>query len=378
MGERLPTLDGLRAVAILLVLASHLPYTESFPPSSSTDFLTSHGQFGVRLFFVISGFLITHLLLKEHGRFGSVSLSEFYIRRSFRILPIYVAFLLTIAGFQFFGLVHDQASSWLGSLTFTRNVLGRGDSPSIHLWSLAVEEQFYLLWPSAIAFLGLADRPRRALAILCGTILVAVIARSVSCQTGIVCVRLLGEKSLIHNGDSLAVGCALVFWMRSRQPASRLGLLSLGSTSLVLFASCFITPTNAWSASLLILAQTLGFAALIYCGVAQSRSGIAFQFLNSKAMTAIGLISYSLYVWHMLFLSANTGTRIFPSPLYDWRIWWLPAFCLAAASYYFYESPIRSLGSRLIAKRRGQQAALASPISAPVRDHVATLRAVKG
>src|SRR5207253_8276854 len=91
--RRFPSLDGWRAISILLVLGTHSTHTAGFPPAAVSYFLIFDGDFGVRCFFVISGFLITWLMIKEHDETGRVSLKHFYIRRALRILPVYFAFM---------------------------------------------------------------------------------------------------------------------------------------------------------------------------------------------------------------------------------------------------------------------------------------------
>ena len=146
---RFPSLDGWRAVSILLVLAEHSKNTVGFPKSFGSVFnLFVDGSLGVRFFFVISGFLITHLLLQEQKLTQCISLKNFYIRRALRILPVYFVFLLVIFMLQTFTRWHQPANIWVGNLTFTTDFAAftdpiPGRSTTEHLWSLAVEEQFY-------------------------------------------------------------------------------------------------------------------------------------------------------------------------------------------------------------------------------------------
>jgi peptidoglycan/LPS O-acetylase OafA/YrhL len=153
--KKLPSLDGWRAVSIALVLIAHSKYAAGFPAmlGSALDGFNANGiapgSLGVRFFFVISGFLITWLLLQEQAKHGVISLKHFYLRRALRILPVYFLYLFVL-GF----LTHysQPASDWLTNLTFTTNYFWPPE-PTAHLWSLGVEEQFYLLWPGLLVLL---------------------------------------------------------------------------------------------------------------------------------------------------------------------------------------------------------------------------------
>ncbi len=178
--SRLPSLDGWRAVSILLVLGFHSSFIQGFPvwlhPAFGWIF---DGNLGVRFFFVISGFLITWLLLQEMNRAGSISLKDFYIRRCLRILPVYFTFLGVLALLQFFGAAKQSSASWIGALTFTRNLFGN-DAISGHLWSLSVEEQFYLLWPGIFLLASGGKNLRTTLRVLIFGILLAPFFRALS------------------------------------------------------------------------------------------------------------------------------------------------------------------------------------------------------
>jgi peptidoglycan/LPS O-acetylase OafA/YrhL len=140
----LPGLDGLRAVAVSLVFFQHF---YQFPKDQSVlHRVSDQGGFGVEIFFVLSGFLITYLVLREERGTGSISLKLFYARRALRILPPLVLFLFAISLGTTLGVINVPAADIAASLCFLRNYVG--DSPETgHLWTLAIEEQFYLIWP---------------------------------------------------------------------------------------------------------------------------------------------------------------------------------------------------------------------------------------
>ena len=143
----------MRAISILLVVAWHLRSNGSAPwldPLWRVD----TGNLGVRVFFVISGFLITSVLLAEYARSGTIALRRFYVRRAFRIMPVFYVFLAVMAIGGALGLLEAPLSSVLLAGTYTGDYTHLSWSVG-HTWSLAVEEQFYLLWPGHIVLLGL-------------------------------------------------------------------------------------------------------------------------------------------------------------------------------------------------------------------------------
>ena len=141
--KRIPSLDGLRAISILLVVFGHLARRLHGPQL----FWENYPLIGVRIFYVISGYLITHILIREQQRSGTIKLRDFYIRRAFRIFPAALVFLVIVIAFNWSGLhwYHIAAAFlYLVNFDFTRPwFLG-------HLWSLSVEEQFYFLWPGVL------------------------------------------------------------------------------------------------------------------------------------------------------------------------------------------------------------------------------------
>jgi peptidoglycan/LPS O-acetylase OafA/YrhL len=175
---RIPTLDGWRAVAILAVLVAHSAWLFApgcFFESARVRHVARFGGQGVDLFFAISGFLITSLLLAEMEKTGAASLRGFYTRRVFRILPPLIAYLLVLAGLAVWWRELVAPWEFAASLLFFRNYTMQvaGGRATNHFWTLSVEEHFYLFWPALLVFAG----RRRALKIAIGIALCVAVWR---------------------------------------------------------------------------------------------------------------------------------------------------------------------------------------------------------
>jgi peptidoglycan/LPS O-acetylase OafA/YrhL len=143
--KRIPSLDGFRAIAILLVLFCHSRLSKGFP-AGLTD-VARLSEVGVTVFFVISGFLITSLLVAEDAKNGRINLRNFYTRRILRIFPVYflfVAFIMLWGNIEKLGITNNNL---LHAFTFTVNFDQNPNWFLGHFWSLGVEEQFYIFWP---------------------------------------------------------------------------------------------------------------------------------------------------------------------------------------------------------------------------------------
>src|SRR6267142_349144 len=216
--QKLPSLDGWRAISILLVLISHSTITAGFPIAPNNSIFTLCeviGGWGVRFFFVISGFLITHLLLQEHAKNGSISLKNFYLRRAYRILPVCISYLIVLG---FFTHYSQSASLWLANFTFTTNFVDMPHPcPTAHLWSLGVEEQFYLLWPCLLVFILHRSKDISTLSkILILSLIIAPTMR-VLYDKGIYPHELrflFFDSSFFSQFDSLAYGCLAAFSLK--------------------------------------------------------------------------------------------------------------------------------------------------------------------
>ena len=308
-----PDIEGLRAIAVLLVVLSHLRV-----PGFASGFV------GVDVFFVISGFLITSLLAAEYrkrlesGGRGGVSIRGFYRRRVLRILPastltIAVSLLvgkLTLGRIQFIKLQSDA----LWATFFGTNIQlihqasdyfqrGLSESPLQNFWSLAVEEQFYLVWPVCFALVAfVCSRLVRSLGWLSGVraavllIGAASLAWSVQSATSD---PAAGYYSTLTRAWQLALGAAIALTpalvrVFKGKAAGLAGVLGFG----LVVAALVVCDASTGYPGAQALLPTLGAGLLICAGLNRERSNVAGKVLSTRLPRFFGKISYSLYLWH--------------------------------------------------------------------------------
>jgi peptidoglycan/LPS O-acetylase OafA/YrhL len=327
--KRIPSLDGLRGMSILLVLLGHLSASAGF--FLIIPLRQDLGNLGVRVFFVISGYLITYLLLKEESEMGVISLKSFYTRRIYRIFPAFYAYIAFIAGLSAVGLINTEKWEILGAITFTSNFYHARSWYTGHLWSLSVEEQFYLLWPTILRCTG----RNRAFQIACGVFIAAPLFR--------ICVLVFFPEQTLKTlqlfptvADSLAIGCMFA-GARELLGRTRRYLGALRSPwFLLIFPLVFLLNYN--------------FSTKVYCGLEWTILNIAIglildrvvrypmvwpgKVLNSLPFTILGVLSYSLYLWQQPFLNRNAASQVnrFPTSL-------MCALSFALISYLLIEKP---------------------------------------
>lgn len=326
---RIPSLDGLRAISIGMVIFAHLTGTRNFIVSHQIGNIFDLGQLGVRVFFVISGFLITHLLLQELNAKKRIHLGKFYLRRTLRIFPPYYVFLGALALLQAGDWIRLAPRDLLHGITYTSNYYPERSWYTGHTWSLAVEEQFYLLWP-AVLFLAGRGRGLRA---ACSVFLLSPLIR-----LGLLYLGVDGVGNRFETiADSIAAGCILAAaheWLRNQRLYRNL----LQSRWFVL-APFVVFLTNMFYEHArihMLLGYTLmnvGIAACIDWCVTYP-SGKVGKILNSKPLVFIGVTSYSIYLWQQLFLDRYSPLTISEFP------WNLALTVIASlASYYLVERP---------------------------------------
>jgi peptidoglycan/LPS O-acetylase OafA/YrhL len=341
-----PDIDGLRAVAILGVVAYHL----KFP-------FISGGFTGVDVFFVISGYLITQLLVRQIAKTGRLSLTEFYARRMRRLLPaLSVVVLSTLILGEFLvpptedrRQISESALSALGFVAnqyFLFHTFGYFDGPSelkplLHLWSLSVEEQFYIIWPIAlIVVTRLALHSNRVLWFRVTIAVITMLSFALSVW-------------LVHTNMSaafftspsraweLGIGALLSLWKpRLRESLVPLGrAASWGGTALIAAAYTLIEPSTGFPGMAALL-PVLGTGLLIFGNTLAPASPPA-RLLTTTPMVSIGSLSYAWYLWHWPLISFARTQRLMASNMLVDTAFALAALGLAAVTLRFVENPIR-------------------------------------
>lgn len=319
---------------------------------------------GVRFFFVVSGLLITWLMLAEERRTQKVDLRRFYIRRTLRILPVYVAFLAVAAILQWSTPCDHTLRGWIGNLTFTRNFVLHDNHISDHLWSLAVEEQFYLLWPFAFVCMTPALRARVMPYWVGVTVFAAFISRFIEAfplSESSLYADVFQERSFFNNADALAIGCLAAVWLSTNEARLRAILTSCRVAVFLLGIGMLMEPYAVhwlterewlppalkglgwvmWS-GLGRTIQSVGFVILVLQSIMLPTWGL-YRCLNWRAVTSIGVLSYSIYMWQNIFFTDPATFGLPPVWWMTWPLWLVPAFVAGILSYHLLEKPFLKL-----------------------------------
>lgn len=339
-----PQLDGLRAVAVVLVILHHALLPEWFG-----------GWLGIDVFFVLSGYLITALLQVERRRTGSIHFGRFYLRRLLRLYPpllVAVAVLLPL-GFAFWDSSVKYFASSVLALTYTTNlatmVLGTATGPWTHTWTLAMEEQFYLLWPLVLAAATAVRMPRRLLVWLLVVLGVgSMVAGAMFYAPGSVS----SFNPFLHVGP-LLLGCVLGLtsaWMRAASSAFIAGV------AVALLAVGIVGGSVEATAGMFELPVVAGSLLLVAHLVSAPQSPVS-RLLALRPLAWTGVVSYELYLWHyplLLLLGNVVSDRFLVVGLAVGA-----SFLFAAASRRFVSDPLN--------RRFKARLAHMSPAAAPVR-----------
>lgn len=334
-------LDGLRAIAIIAVVGFH----GNWPGFEG-------GGFGVDLFFVLSGFLITWLLLKEKTRYGVISIKEFYYRRVLRIVPAYLVFLLGYAllcALVFRDLYPRLATSTLVAATYTTNIfISWFDWPilQVHTWSLSMEEQFYLLFPALILWLPRSIAIRAIVALLVFAPLWRMLIYFGSDTTYY---RISMGPDTRY--DSILWGCFLAFlYTDDRLRGALLGYgrrrFFVAGGVLVSLSVIIALEHRAFMSTIGYSAIALGFCLILWYFL-HSEKGLPARVLTWKPIRFIGVLSYSIYLWHppILGLASRIHHRLDPSiaEIGGQVFYFLASLLAAIISYYVVERPFLRL-----------------------------------
>ena len=329
--RRIPSLDGMRGVLLIVVLTAHLLGTRNFPISREALPVEGLAYTAMRFFFIISGFLITGILLNEITKRGTIRLGRFYFKRTFRIFPAYYTFVAIVAIASAFGFFQLNPGDLAHAVTYTSNYNPDKAWQFGHTWSVSVEEQFYLLWPVVLVLIGL----RRAVFLLAGLVVVLPFWR----------VALLGlppnafglgifQEGIGHTFDTtadvIAVGCLLAV-MRSRlwayAPYRRLlESRRIAGVFLLVLVVPLASELGNWMDgfpryALLTAHELLGVPLVNLClavlvdWAMRYPQGSVGRVLNHPFWIRLGMLSYSTYLWQQVFLNRHSQHVINAFPL---------------------------------------------------------------
>jgi peptidoglycan/LPS O-acetylase OafA/YrhL len=344
----IPSLDGLRAISVLFVILGHthsafldrVPFLGPF----------RNGELGVNVFFVISGFLITKILLREADKYGSVNVKQFYVRRAFRIFPPFYVFLGVVSVLKIAHIYDFRWSSLLSAAVYVWNYnLNAGSWILGHTWSLSLEEQFYLIWPACIVMFS-----RRACLSIAGwAVVLSPISRVATyfllpAWRGHIGMMLHTHIDTIMVGCFIALASNLKLYPRLFQSLTRpVWLLPIAGYLFIAGPYLEKLYRGAFGLSLGITITSLSCGAiLVYVvGVPESVLG---KMLNTGWIKHLGVISYSVYLWQQMFTGENAV--LFPLNV-------LLILLCAEASHWLVENPFNRIRDRVTARARNKRLA---------------------
>ena len=344
---KIPGLDGVRAIAITLVAVDHIHL------HAMRRWEESLGRTGVTLFFVLSGFLITWLLLKEDRRSGNISLSKFYIRRFLRIFPGFYCFWIIYVVLAMLAHAHVSWGNCIAALFYVNNyywpLLGGGEGGMLLTWSLGVEEQFYIVWPSIFRrFRGSLEAMTLVLGGLCGVVLVHRILLVYVWHASPTYLYAAFDTRM----DSLAIGCLLAISIRTGKARRfvqvvcghwSLPALSFAMLALSMSVPSLIRGVPYWDVEGFTVESILS-ATLIVQLVVLGRQ-FPWAWINWRWVRFIGTISYSWYLYNAIGPDAVNhsplGHTLLRAP-----VGLLAGLFFACGSYYIVERPFLRLKSK--------------------------------
>jgi peptidoglycan/LPS O-acetylase OafA/YrhL len=337
-GARVLGFDGLRGVAILLVIVSHF-FGETLDATGLLRTLTTPvSGLGVELFFVLSGFLITSIIVKERLRSGSIDLKKFYIRRTLRIWPAFYTFIATVAILAATGVIAVTPWELLAAGLFIWDYAPNVQTLALtHTWSIAIEEQFYLIWPALVILL----KPARALWFCLAGLLLVPVLRVATYLASDQQTRGSIWQMLHARADSLLMGCLLALilalhpsiWTRLQSAVSKFRLVVVAIP--VLFASGLLSSLigGVWQLTIGYSIENVALAILVIAVMTEGHR--LSKLMSWRPLVWVGTISFSLYLWQQLFL-VPTGSGFVLPPL----VALLASFAAATLSYVAIEKPV--------------------------------------
>lgn len=338
-----PALDGLRGIAIIAVMLFHA-WAQLLPG----------GYIGVDIFFVLSGFLITSVLIREYKQVGMINLKNFYIRRLLRLSPALLLLLLTFVIYSYIFLervkITQNLTDSLIALFYLSNWARAFQihPPDLlgHTWSLSIEEQFYILWPiTLLRILSVCRSPMKAFSLVVLMALCAWLFRSYLASSGYSIERLY--NGLDTRADALLIGCALGIALSSNILLNRqkiwLQILKLAVPISVLGLSLVMLKVDwrNWHLYYWLFFVVDVFAGVLILDIFMSPNSSVKCLLETKWLVWVGSISYGLYLWHYPIYRTLQAMH-YSSPVVL-ILGSIITFVVAICSYYFVERPVLRL-----------------------------------
>lgn len=346
-------LDAWRGISIVFVLVHHAVYFRfadifrgfleravAGPVASMlwyadyalVEFSERSGPLGVKIFFVISGYIITKLLLDEEARSRTINIVGFYFRRVVRIIPALAVYVMSVFGFSLLGWVAYDIVGFFAALGFVCNTALHCGQTFVHTWTLSVEEQFYIVWPFLFLFV---PKHRRSLFLVSSFVLFFALSAS----------GLFISRGWINNPLSyacIALGALYATSPRWQSYVQRFGPVTLAALVGIVLALYQVPVLEEAGRQIYWFATP--FAILV--AITQSYRLAPYVPRMVAWFSALGMVSYSLYLWQEVFLM-ETRHYLVPSPLE----WPLLLILIVPASYFFIEKPLTKWG-RNVAHRK--------------------------
>ena len=334
--KRFALLDGVRAIAILSVIWHH---SSGVNPADFHIF--SRGYLGVDLFFVMSGFLITHLLIKEQRTNNCISLKQFYIRRTLRIFPLYYGYLAFMVGWGFL-TDKEKFEEILQPLPYYLFYISNWTPEHIpqffhRAWSLAVEEQFYLVWPILVIMFGFVMSARFIVGIT-----FFILAGSLGW---------FGVNAVEFSNDlvpyrTILIGCLTAILLNYERTFNYFRMVFKSNIVALVLLSSVLLSIGVQRGPILGLGQLVVhlLMALFLAACVLNENNILARFLKLKLVQKIGMVSYGMYILHSQFWGvAQWTTRLIPieevssSRITFCIVLTVISLCVSLLSYYTYE-----------------------------------------
>lgn len=337
--KQIPSLDGVRAFSIAIVLFGHLNVGIK---SQLLTTIFGYGTFGVQFFFVLSGILITTLILKEKLKTNSVDLKSFYIRRTLRILPLAFLFIITTILLNQFFQLGISLRSFLHAATFTENFNSERSYYTSHFWSLSIEEQFYLIFPLLLKknvkwYLIISF----FVIISCPLITILKFHNEINSPFYNATIQIL--YNLIPRGlISILIGSvsAIIVFKYEFYKIRLSGTIMTIYQASLLIVSWYIFNYNNIPGGIGTILTPILIAVFIFSVMKESPS-LIFKILNLKIIAKTGVLSYSIYIWQQFFTNHRPwdNLKTFSHPVINWII----MFIVAYLSYNYFEKPFLML-----------------------------------